>query len=90
MARTIRVSDIGDYASQQMEKLLRAAVLETDALVKQASPVKTGRFSASTACITICHMQSLSPMAAASRLLVLKVVKPAGCRVRPKMCRAEY
>jgi hypothetical protein len=23
MARTIRVSDIGDYASQQMEKLLR-------------------------------------------------------------------
>ena len=47
MARTIRVSDIGDYASQQMKKLLRAAVLETDALVKQASPVKTGRFSAS-------------------------------------------
>jgi hypothetical protein len=128
MARTIRVSDIGDYASQQMEKLLRAAVLETDALVKQASPVKTGRFSASwqvgenaapggvkppgaltkhlrrlsalatgkrswatfTASTTTCHMQSLSPMAAASRLLVLKVVKPAGCRVRPKMCRAEY
>jgi hypothetical protein len=26
MAREIRVSDIGNYASQQMEKLLRAAV----------------------------------------------------------------
>jgi hypothetical protein len=44
MARTIRVSDIGDYASQQMEKLLRVAVLETDsrlnrqALLTQALP----------------------------------------------------
>ena len=44
MARTIRVGDIGDYANQQMEKLLRAAVLETDALLKAASPVDTGRF----------------------------------------------
>jgi hypothetical protein len=47
MARTIRVGDIGDYANQQMEKLLRAAVLETDSLLKQASPVDTGRFRAS-------------------------------------------
>jgi hypothetical protein len=47
MARTIRVGDIGDYASQQMEKLLRAAVLETDSLLKLASPVDTGRFRAS-------------------------------------------
>ena len=47
MARNIRVGDIGDYCNQQMEKLLRAAVLDTDALLKQASPVKTGRFSAS-------------------------------------------
>ena len=47
MARTIRVGDIGDYASQQMEKLLRASVLETDSLLKQASPVDTGRFRAS-------------------------------------------
>ena len=47
MARTIRVGDIGDYCNQQMEKLLRAAVLETDSLVKQASPVDTGRFRAS-------------------------------------------
>jgi hypothetical protein len=47
MARTIRIGDIGDYASQQMEKLLRASVLETDSLLKQASPVDTGRFRAS-------------------------------------------
>ena len=47
MARTIRVGDIGDYANSQMEKLLRAAVLDTDALLKQASPVDTGRFRAS-------------------------------------------
>ena len=47
MARIIRIEDIGDYANNQMEKLLRAAVLETDSLVKQASPVDTGRFRAS-------------------------------------------
>ena len=47
MARTIRVSDIGDYCNQQMEKLLRAAVLDTDSLLKAASPVDTGRFRAS-------------------------------------------
>lgn len=47
MARTIRVGDIGSYAEQQMEKLLRAAVLETDMLLKLASPVDTGRFRAS-------------------------------------------
>ena len=47
MARNIRIEDIGDYANNQMEKLLRAAVLETDSLLKQASPVDTGRFRAS-------------------------------------------
>jgi hypothetical protein len=47
MARTIRVGDIGDYCNQQMEKLLRAAVLETDTLLKAASPVDLGRFRAS-------------------------------------------
>lgn len=47
MARTIRVADIGDYVNGQMEKLLRAAVLETDSLLKQASPVDTGRFRSS-------------------------------------------
>lgn len=47
MARTIRVADIGDYVNGQMEKLLRAAVLETDTLLKLVSPVDTGRFRAS-------------------------------------------
>jgi hypothetical protein len=47
MARNIRIDQIGNYAEQQMEKLLRAAVLETDSLLKQASPVDTGRFRAS-------------------------------------------
>jgi len=49
MARTIRVGDIGDYCNQQMEKLLRSAVLETELLLKMASPVDTGRFRASWA-----------------------------------------
>jgi hypothetical protein len=47
MARSIQVRDIGDYVNQQMEKLLRAAVLDTDSLLKAASPVDTGRFRAS-------------------------------------------
>jgi hypothetical protein len=47
MTRNIRIDQIGSYAEQQMEKLLRAAVLETDSLLKQASPVDTGRFRAS-------------------------------------------
>lgn len=47
MARTIRVADIGDYAQQQYEELLRVAVLETDSRVKLLSPVDTGRFRAS-------------------------------------------
>lgn len=47
MARTIRVGDIGNYAEQQLEKLLRVAVFETDARLKAASPVDTGRFRAS-------------------------------------------
>jgi hypothetical protein len=49
MARTIRVGDIGDYCNQQMEKLLRSTVLETELLLKMASPVDTGRFRASWA-----------------------------------------
>lgn len=47
MARTIRVGDIGNYAEQQLEKLLRVAVFETDARLKAASPVDTGRFRSS-------------------------------------------
>jgi hypothetical protein len=47
--RVIRLGDIGDYANSQMEKLLRSAVLETELLLKMASPVDTGRFRASWA-----------------------------------------
>ena len=47
MAHAIKVEDIGLYVEQQMEKLLRAAVLETDTLLKAASPVDLGRFRAS-------------------------------------------
>ena len=47
MARQIKLSQIGDYASEQYEKLLRAAVFETDRRVKEASPVDTGRLRAS-------------------------------------------
>lgn len=47
MTRRIRISQVGDYIDDQMEKLLRAAVLETDNLLKQSSPVDTGRFRAS-------------------------------------------
>ena len=47
MARTIRIGDIGDYCNQQMEKLLKSAVLDADTLLKSASPVDTGRFRAS-------------------------------------------
>ena len=45
--RVIRLGDIGDYANTQMEKLLKSAVLDTDTLLKSASPVDTGRFRAS-------------------------------------------
>jgi len=47
MARQIKLSQIGDYASEQYEKLLRVAVFETDRRVKEASPVDTGRLRAS-------------------------------------------
>jgi hypothetical protein len=47
MARRIQLSQVGDYVQGQYEKLLRAAVLDTDSLLKQASPVDTGRFRAS-------------------------------------------
>jgi hypothetical protein len=46
MARTIRVGDIGDYANSQMEKLLRSAVLETDAAyLKIGQPGRYRQFS---------------------------------------------
>lgn len=47
MAREIRLDQIGGYVEQQMEKLLRVTVLETDNRVKMLSPVDLGRFRAS-------------------------------------------
>ena len=47
MTREIKLDDFGDYATEQVEKLLRAVVLETDSLIKLASPVDLGRFRAS-------------------------------------------
>jgi hypothetical protein len=49
MARQIKIGEIGDYCEAQYERLLRAVVLETDSLVKQASPVDLGRFRLSWA-----------------------------------------
>ena len=49
MAREIKLSQIGDYAEEQLEKLLRATVLETDRDLKMASPVDLGRFRMSWA-----------------------------------------
>ena len=49
MARNIKIGDIGDYAADQFDKLVKAAVFETDKRVKLASPVDTGRFRASWA-----------------------------------------
>ena len=49
MAGVIKFEDIGKYTEQQFEKLLRVAVLETDARLKLQSPVDTGRFRASWA-----------------------------------------
>ena len=38
------IRDIGNYMGDQLEKLLRVTVLETDSRLKQQSPVDTGRF----------------------------------------------
>lgn len=47
MARQIQLRDMGAYCTEQFEKLLRAAVLETDSMLKAGSPVDAGRFRAS-------------------------------------------
>ena len=47
MARKINLNQIDDYFESKLEQLLRAAVLDADTLLKQASPVDTGRFRAS-------------------------------------------
>jgi hypothetical protein len=49
MARRINLSQIGSFSTEKYEQLLRATVFETDARLKQESPVDTGRFRASWA-----------------------------------------
>ena len=44
MSRAITIAEFGRYASDNIERLLREVVLETDQQVKMASPVDTGRF----------------------------------------------
>ncbi len=41
------IRDIGNYMGDQLEKLLRVTVFETDARIKQYSPIDTGRFRVS-------------------------------------------
>jgi hypothetical protein len=43
VAKRIRLDEIGDYATDRMEDLLRKAVLETDKRLKKGSPTDTGR-----------------------------------------------
>ena len=43
MARRIRFDQIGDYAEEKFNELLRGAVLETDRRLKIGSPTDTGR-----------------------------------------------
>jgi len=47
MAKEIKLAKIADYMEGQVEQLLRETVLQTDTLLKQNSPVDTGRFRAS-------------------------------------------
>jgi len=49
MARRIRLDQIGDYAEDKLNRLMRVVILETDAELKARSPVDTGRFRASWA-----------------------------------------
>ena len=47
MAKEIKLTQIADYMEDQVERLLRGTVLETDSRLKEGSPVKTGRFRVS-------------------------------------------
>lgn len=49
MVRRINLDQIGSYATDKYDQLLRVTVLETDSRLKQASPVDTGRFRLSWA-----------------------------------------
>jgi hypothetical protein len=45
--RNLPIRDIGNHMEQQLEKLLRVTVFETDSRLKLQSPVDTGRFRVS-------------------------------------------
>lgn len=47
MARNIKLSEIGQYAEENLSELVRAATLETDSRLKTLTPVDTGRLRAS-------------------------------------------
>lgn len=47
MAKEIKLSQIGDHMEGQVEQLLRATVFEADGMLKEGSPVDTGRFRVS-------------------------------------------
>ena len=49
MARRIKLDQIGDYAEDKLDQLMRVVVLETSIQLKAQSPVDTGRFRASWA-----------------------------------------
>lgn len=46
MARRIKLSDIGGYAEQQINVLIRAATFEAERRLKLLTPVDTGRLRA--------------------------------------------
>ena len=45
--RKIRLDQIGDYSEEQINTLLSAVVLTADRIVKEGSPVDTGRLAVS-------------------------------------------
>lgn len=47
MARLIKLDEIGDYAEERFNLLLRVAVEETDKRLKEGSPTDTGRLKVS-------------------------------------------
>ena len=47
MTDQVPIDEIGWYSEKKVDKLMRAVVLEADKLVKEGSPVDTGRFAVS-------------------------------------------
>ena len=42
--KRIKIKDIGRFSEEQFNKVIRFAVIELDARLKEGSPVDTGRF----------------------------------------------